>query len=83
MLVSSILHRIIGIPVILLFFCGCGRPKPMTVTLEDGRQALELPYCTNATDCFVAADEACPKGYETIRWQASRPHIIVCNSPKD
>lgn len=57
----------------------CGKPKPKTVTTEDGRQALELPYCLDATDCFTAADEACPRGYETIRWQASRPHIIICH----
>ena len=56
----------------------CGTPRPKQVTTEDGRAALELPYCLDATECFVTADQTCPRGYEVVRWQASRPHIIIC-----
>jgi hypothetical protein len=79
MISLSRLLQAVGILVTPLCFWSCGKPKPKTVTTDDGKQGLELPYCLEATDCFVAADEACPGGYETIRWQASRPHIIICN----
>lgn len=56
----------------------CGTPVPKAVTTEDGRSALELPYCLDATECFVTADATCPRGYDVVRWQSSRPHTIVC-----
>lgn len=62
----------------LLCFCACGTPAPKSVTTEDGRTALELPYCLDATECFVTADQTCPRGYDVVRWQSSRPHIIIC-----
>jgi hypothetical protein len=62
-----------------LCLAGCGKPQPKAVKTDDGRDAVELPYCLDATQCFVAADEGCPKGYDVVRWQASRPHIIVCD----
>jgi len=78
MLLSPHLLRILSISIALPCLSGCGKPEPKSVTTEDGREALELPHCLEATDCFLAADEACPRGYETVRWQASRPHIIIC-----
>ncbi len=62
----------------LVFVGACGTPAPKSVTTEDGRSALELPYCLEATDCFVTADQTCPRGYDVVRWQSSRPHIIIC-----
>ena len=65
--------------VTVFCLCACGTPEPKAVTTEDGRSALELPYCLDATACFVKADETCPRGYDVVRWQASRPHVIICN----
>jgi hypothetical protein len=62
----------------LQFLGACGTPQPKAVTTGDGRAALELPNCIEATECFVRADQTCPKGYEVVRWQASRPHVIIC-----
>ena len=62
----------------VVWLCACGTPQPKAVTTEDGRAALELPHCLDATECFVRADQTCPKGYEVVRWQASRPHVIIC-----
>lgn len=64
--------------VLLQCLCACGTPEPKAVVTEDGRAALELPYCLDATQCFVKADETCPRGYDVVRWQASRPHIVIC-----
>lgn len=56
----------------------CGTPEPKAITTDDGRAALVLPYCLDATQCFVMADQTCPRGYDVVRWQASRPDIIIC-----
>jgi hypothetical protein len=81
---SWTLHRLVRVArtwsgcASLGFLCACGTPAPKSITTEDGRSALELPYCLEATDCFVTADQTCPRGYDVVRWQSSRPHIIIC-----
>jgi len=62
----------------LLCLCACGTPQPKAVTTEDGRAALQLSFCLEATECFVQADQTCPKGYQVVRWQSSHPHVIIC-----